>query len=153
MLPVNGDINMNSENKIESFKDYYGFLSNFYRSSAGYDGVIYPTSEHAYQAAKTLDKNERARILKAHSPGKAKRLGQKVTKREDWEEIKVCVMYGIVYDKFNRHPMLAFKLIKTRGIELVEGNTWNDIFWGVCDGVGLNHLGKILMKVRNEVKI
>lgn len=131
---------------INSFSGKYCFLSSFYPTQIKYGG-IYPTAEHAFQAAKTLSMNERFKIAQLATPGQAKRAGRKVTLRADWEDIKLQVMEEILLVKFfNRE--LAEKLISTGGQMLVEGNNWGDTFWGVCDGKGQNHLGKLLMGVR-----
>ena len=137
---------------ITAFKDKHRFLSNFTPAKVEFDGVQYDTVEHAYQAAKTIDKGEREKIRAACAPGVAKRLGQKVTIRPDWEQIKVKVMYDLVSEKFSRYPVLKQFLLDTGSEEIIEGNHWNDTFWGVCNGVGENHLGKILMKVREELQ-
>ena len=47
---------------------------------------------------------------------------------------------------------MASRLINTGDAILIEGNTWGDTYWGVCDGVGENRLGKLLMEVREECK-
>lgn len=60
-------------------------------------------------------------------------------------------MRTLVREKF-RNPLLRAMLLATEDVELVEGNSWNDTFWGVCKGVGLNWLGQILMKVRDECR-
>ncbi len=127
------------------------FLSNFSQHGASFEGVYYITSEHAYQAAKTLVQREREEIRNAPIPGIAKRLGQKVTMRPDWDEIKVGVMHQIVKSKFSSDIMRQ-KLFDTGNAILIEGNTWNDTFWGICDGVGENWLGRILMLVRSELR-
>lgn len=133
---------------IDKFTGEYRWLSNFYPAEILYDGLTYPTSEHAYQAAKTLDVKKRQYIANLPSPGKAKRAGQLVVLRADWEQVKIAVMREIVRAKFSQHPDLRFKLVQTGDEELVEGNTWGDRFWGVCNGSGQNQLGKILMEVR-----
>jgi len=133
---------------IDSFSGEYEFLSNFYETLVCYDGWMYPTSEHAYQAAKTLNVNERQKIRNASTPGKAKKIGRSVTLREDWEDVKIKIMFNIVLDKFIRHSILRQRLLDTGDIYLVEGNSWGDKFWGVCDGEGQNELGKILMFTR-----
>ena len=84
-------------------------------------------------------------------PGKAKRLGRKVTLRPDWEQIKTYTMLLLLRIKFSDEN-LATKLLETGEQKLIEGNSWGDCFWGVCDGVGENHLGKLLMQVREELK-
>lgn len=136
---------------IDSFRGQYRFLSNFYPCKVTYDFVEYPTVEHAYQAAKTLIESERAWILSQPTPGRAKRAGKKITLRKDWDEIKLFIMQSLVVQKFGNKG-LAEKLLSTDEEELVEGNTWGDTFWGIYNGVGENHLGKILMMIREELK-
>jgi ribA/ribD-fused uncharacterized protein len=82
------------------------------------------------------------------TPGKAKRAGRNLQLRHDWEKVKYDVMLDIVFAKFYQHPELAAKLLATGDAELIEGNWWNDTTWGVCNGVGSNWLGRILMMVR-----
>lgn len=134
---------------IDRFNGKYVFLSNFYPSPITIDRVEYPTVEHAFQASKTLSRGERQMIAYAVSPGKAKRMGRKLNLRSDWEEVKVACMLELARLKFTE-PNLKAKLLATGDVELIEGNTWNDTFWGVCRGEGQNQLGKILMKVRKE---
>jgi len=137
---------------IKDFSKEYSFLSNFYPSEVEIDGMKYPTVEHAYQAAKTFNSTEREMILKQETPGKAKRAGKKVHIRLDWEGIKISIMYYLVRQKFKNDVELKNKLMNTENEKLVEGNTWGDTFWGVCRGVGENHLGKVLMKIRGEIE-
>lgn len=129
----------------------YDFLSNFHTSPCEFEGKSFPSVEHAYQAAKTTDKMWKAAITDAPTPGESKKLGRRCPVREDWEEIKLSVMEELVRSKFS-NPKLSQKLLETNDKLLVEGNTWGDTFWGVCNGRGENHLGKILMKVRSELK-
>lgn len=134
----------------------YEFLSNFYPCKIYYEGITYPTTEHAFQAAKTMDACERLAIAGLESPGQSKRAGRKVKLRPDWEEVKVSIMYDILRLKFMSNnktsKLLQQKLLDTDSAELIEGNTWNDKFWGVCDGSGENMLGRLLMLVREEIK-
>ena len=136
---------------ILEFRGKYRFLSNFYPCSIVYEGIEYPTTEHAYQAAKTLDTERRYHISQLETPGQAKRAGKNVKLRDDWEEVKIQVMYEICKLKFTK-PNFAQKLLATGNQELVEGNTWNDTFWGRCKGRGQNNLGKILMIIRDEIR-
>lgn len=136
---------------IDSFNGRYKCLSNFHPSKVKLDGVDYPSVEHAYQAAKALDPAERRFVKDMETPGKAKRAGRKVRLRPDWEQIKISVMENLLRQKF-RQPDFKRALLKTGDAELVEGNTWGDRFWGVCAGVGHNHLGKLLMKIREELR-
>ena len=141
---------MPGEHTISSFSGPRRFLSNFYPAMIEFDGGMYPTVEHAYQAAKTLFIDERLAIQDCHSPGQAKRKGRKVTLRSDWEEIKLDIMQQLVKAKFV-DPKLRMLLLHTGEAELIEGNHWHDTFWGICNGVGENHLGKILMRIRDEI--
>lgn len=138
-------------NAIKRFSGDYRFLSNFYSSIVTLDGSYYATVEHAFQAAKTIHISERVAIYVADTPGEAKRLGRKVTLRPDWEETKVSMMLGLLFQKFS-DPVLKIRLLATGDAELVEGNTWKDVFWGVCNGVGNNQLGKLLMLVRASIR-
>ena len=144
-FPIN-----NQNHIIDKFVGEYKFLSNFYSSEVMLDAVVYPNVENAYQASKTT--NEEMRIpFENISPVDAKRMGKTLKMRPDFDSIKVNIMYRLVKQKFY-DPELAKRLIETRESLLVEGNTWCDTFWGFCNGVGENHLGKILMKVRKELK-
>lgn len=141
---------------IEDFRDLssshqYKWLSNFWPADVEYDGVTYISTEHAYQAAKTLIPEQREEIRRVSTCGQAKRLGQNVSIRHDWEDIKIGVMHDLVRQKFSKHSYLKERLILTGRQHLVEGNTWGDLFWGVDGGEGENHLGRILMDVRAEI--
>lgn len=134
---------------IDKFEGEYAFLSNFYEAPVTYQGITYRTSEAAFQAQKTLDHQERVKFSDPSlTPGQAKRLGRKITLRKDWEAVKIKTMYLIVLAKFEQHPNLSARLLATGDEELIEGNTWGDTTWGVCNGTGANNLGKILMQVR-----
>jgi ribA/ribD-fused uncharacterized protein len=135
---------------IDKFDGEFSFLSNFYPAEVEFEGWIYPTVEHAYQAAKTTNRFERERIRYLDTPGQAKRAGRHLMLRTDWEAIKIDLMANLVRKKF-QHDHLKKRLLETGGEELVEGNTWGDVFWGVCRGVGKNMLGKILMQIRAEL--
>lgn len=139
-------------NIIDKFYGKYEFLSNFYYSPIIYKHIKYPTVEHAFQALKSQDISERHRIALAKTPGIAKRMGRKVQLRPDWEDVKVKIMKLLVKLKFTTYEDLKKKLLATSNVEIIEGNTWKDTFWGVCEGRGLNMLGKILMEVREELR-
>ena len=138
---------------IPEFKNEYFFLSNFYESPIEYNGMEYPSVEHAYQAQKTLDINERFPfVCKDKSPAAAKKLGRKLTLRDDWEEVKERIMEELVFIKFDTNEKLRLLLLSTGDEELQEGNYWGDDYWGVCNGLGANKLGKTLMAVRELMK-
>lgn len=136
--------------KIDCFDGNYAFLSNFYNCMVEYDGLLYMNSEAAFQAAKTMDKKMR-KVFTELSPSSAKYLGRHVELRSDWEDVKDNIMYEIVYNKFSNDLDLRNLLHDTGDAELIEGNWWNDKYWGVCNGEGQNKLGKILMRVRDEL--
>lgn len=135
--------------KIDSFRGEHRWLSNFWWCEVRIDGISYPSSEHAYQAQKTLDRNKQKEIAEAKTFKKSKRLGYQVELREDWESIKIDVMLQILREKF-KYPGLKELLEETGDAELIEGNDWGDDFWGQVNGRGQNHLGKCLMKIREE---
>jgi N-glycosidase YbiA len=83
----------------------------------------------------------------------AKALGKRIELRKDWNDIKLDIMYKIVKNKFTQNPTLTKLLVDTNDKVIIEGNTWGDIYWGMCKGKGENHLGKILMKVRKEIRL
>lgn len=128
---------------IDSFMDEYHFLSNFSE-----EGKVKPTVEHYYQAAKTLDPNDRDWVMEAPTPGQAKRRGRKVELRPDWEQVKIGIMLGLLLEKFDESEIQA-KLLATGDARLIEGNTWHDTYWGVHGGVGENWLGRLLEVVRS----
>ena len=143
-------------NEINEFRGKYNYLSNFYilrqPIPANWEGYYARTAEHAYQACKAVNHLEAIRILGARTPGQAKRLGSGCILRPDWDQIKLEVMERIVRAKFQHNGLLMSLLIKTGDAVLVEGNNWGDTYWGICRGKGYNHLGKILMKVRDEMR-
>jgi ribA/ribD-fused uncharacterized protein len=139
-------------NSILFFKHDFRFLSNFYPCKLVYDNLIYDSSEHAYMAQKTLDPILREKIRLTLKPGDAKRLGSKIVLREDWEEVKLQIMYEVVLAKFIQNNSLKELLLSTGDRYLEEGNTWGDTFWGVCNNHGENCLGQILMLIRLQFK-
>ncbi len=136
---------------IDLFDGEYAFLSNFWECPVFYNDLWYKNSEAAFQGAKTTDRKLRG-VFSELSPSRAKYLGRHIQLRSDWEEVKDQVMYQIVFNKFSLNDDLKEKLLATGDAELIEGNTWNDIYWGICNGRGQNKLGKILMEVRRELR-
>lgn len=136
---------------ITSFSEENRFLSNFYFCKIEMEGIVYLSVENAYQAAKTLDIAEREELARM-TPGQAKRRGSKVSLRADWEAIKLGIMENPIRQKFNM-PELREKILATGSAELIEGNDWCDRYWGMCEGEGLNMLGKILMKIRSDLEV
>lgn len=148
---------------INNFRGDYRFLSNFYLADVEFEGIRYPSTEHAYQAAKTLNKEERAKFASPDvSSAQAKKMGADLKRRGlqrlDWEQHSLNVMYILVSGKFLAHKKLRDRLLATGDIPLEEGNGWHDNFFGNCycekckDIEGRNFLGKILMRVRTELR-
>ena len=143
---------------ITDFRGEYRWLSNFGDSPIEINNTMIvlepftaPTVEHAYQCVKTLNKDEREWVLSSRTPRIARNRGQKVSLRADWEMMKVMYMKAFVTAKFLQNPELAKKLLDTEDHHLIEGSDgWGDKFWGVAHGRGFNHLGRILMDVREE---
>jgi ribA/ribD-fused uncharacterized protein len=133
---------------IDRFINTYEFLSNSYP-------MPHPSVEHHYQAAKTDDPALKAKIMNAPSPHEAKKLGEAVPLRKDWERVENKIMENLVRWKFS-DPVLGNLLLQTGGEELLDGNYHGDAIGGcVRRGevwVGENRNGKILMKIRLEVR-
>jgi ribA/ribD-fused uncharacterized protein len=139
---------MHPDEPITSFTGPFRFLSNFYEADVLFEGAVYPSVEHAFQAAKTFDEDERQTIRLQMKPGDAKRRGRNLKLRDDWEDVKIQIMEQLVLDKFVRHEPLRAKLLATGDRQLIEGNNHGDRFWGVSGGQGENWLGRILVRVR-----
>jgi ribA/ribD-fused uncharacterized protein len=133
---------------IDSFRAEYFFLSNF----SPYPVYGYPTLEHAFQAAKFAKGSPlRIQTKRCTFPSDAKRFAKrkKAHWSADWHERKIDVMRLLIRRKFDETPDLVRLLLATGTAILIEGNTWGDVFWGVCEGIGENWLGRILMEERN----
>lgn len=134
------------------FRGEYFFLSNFYPCMVCYQGIAYPSAEHAFQAQKCQDDNCRRTIAAAETPAEAKKLGHLVQVTPDWQSRRVDEMHHIVRIKFQDNKELGQRLLQTGDEPLIEEAGWPDYFWGVHNGRGQNQLGRILMQVRQELK-
>jgi len=139
---------------ILEFFGHYRFLSNFWPCQVLYEGILYPSVEHAYQAAKSDCQQIRLNIASCATTAAAKRCGRTVTPRAGWTGMKVGVMRDLLRLKF-ADEYLRNRLLATGDAEIVEGNNWHDSFWGRCncaihEGTGTNWLGKLLMEIRKE---
>lgn len=137
-----------SKVQITAFTGEYHFLSNYCTCPVTLDGLTYRSAEAAFQAAKCNV-----------PPNVAKAIGRKIKLRKGWEKERDSIMADVIHAKFSQNPALAQALIDTGDAELIEGNTWNDNYWGVCgcarcrsEGTkGLNKLGQILMAERKAL--
>lgn len=146
---------------IDSFSGRYRWLSNFHPAPLAWRDLVFPTLEHAFQWEKMDTEQGRVAVISVPpdltctarrwtTPGEAKRAARRHHMRSDWEQIKIDVMHELLRRKF-ADPDLRQRLIDTGDAKLIEGNNWNDRFWGVCNGIGENHLGRLLMLVRLDV--
>jgi len=133
---------------VESFTGEFFFLSNMYPCRVVVDGMAYPSTENAFQAMKTDNREERV-SFQICKPKEARRLGRKLELKDGWEMKKIELMEALVRYKFTMYRDLTWALTQIDG-EIVEGNTWGDEYWGCCNGKGENHLGKILMNIRDD---
>lgn len=144
---------------INSFRGQYAFLSNFWMCPVKFGDLLFPSAEHAYQAAKSDSYVIRESFVHLATPADAKRKGRQVTLAPFWDQNWAdSVMTTVVTDKFTRNQDLLAKLLATGDAELIEGNTWHDNYWGSCTcsrcgNRGKNTLGKILMSVRDTAKL
>jgi len=136
---------------ILGFFGEYRFLSNFHLCEIVYKGITFPSTEHAFQADKATNEELRQYIADLPTCRAAKKAGGTIDLRAHWETDKIQVMIDITRIKY-QIPELKEKLLATGQAYLEETNTWNDKFWGVCNGVGQNQLGKTLMQVRYELR-
>lgn len=136
--------------EIKKFRGEYEFLSNYYEVPVRYKGLTYGSSEAAFQGQKSGEEE----LFATLRPHQSKLTARTLPVREDWHDIKLSIMEEIVRAKFTQNPELAKLLIDTGDALLLESNHWHDTFWGVDDktGEGENNLGKILMKIREELK-
>ena len=135
---------------IRSFEGEHRWLSNFWPVKVEIYGRWYPSVENAYQAAKTVDVEQRKQF-ETCSAVQAKHLGKGLDIRPDWNAIKRDVMDTLCRQKFRQEPFRS-QLLATGEQEIQEGNWWGDRYWGVCKGIGLNHLGRIIMRIRTELR-
>jgi ribA/ribD-fused uncharacterized protein len=139
---------------ISLFRGEYAWLSNFADVKIEYKGRIYPSVEHAYISAKVDDEGWKELCsTKKYRAGDLKKVSKDLDIRKDWDDVKVYVMYDLLVLKFGKEPFRS-KLLETGDMELVEGNWWGDVFWGVDmnTDTGQNVLGRLLMKIRTQIK-
>lgn len=137
-----------------STQGQYGCFSNFSRHRFELDGLVWPTSEHYFQAQKFAGTPYAEDIRRAATPKQAANLGRDRSHplRKDWEQVKDGLMQRAVLRKFESHKDIAAILLATGDEDLVE-NAPGDYYWGCGKtGTGQNKLGKILMEVRATLR-
>ena len=135
----------------KGFRDEFYFLSNMFPCDCEYKGYKFTCSEALFQALKCKHKKDIDKFVGIDGYT-AKRIGRKIELRSDWNEIRLNAMKTALYVKFVNNIGLRSALRNTGDIELIEVNSWNDRYWGVCNGVGENNLGKLLMEFRSKLK-
>lgn len=146
---------------IERFHKKYFFLSNMFEVISGIEtpvGLV-PTTEHAYQLSKFTDESAQTYVALGRTGLTAKDRAYElqaagVPVRPDWETDRLEFMYNYNNQKFVRNPKLGLRLLATGAREIIEGNNHGDQFWGVSPPFsreGQNQLGKILMRIRDEL--
>jgi ribA/ribD-fused uncharacterized protein len=142
-------------NSILQFREEYNWLSNFFPCDITVDGKKFPSVEHAYMSFKNSSEDWQSKCMdKSIKAGQIKRLSREIELVEGWDGMKVSVMRKCLEAKF-RIPAFRNKLIETGDSYIAEGNWWGDYFWGVDSEtqVGENNLGKLLMEIRERVRI
>ncbi len=147
---------LDDANPVRFFRarDGLGCFSNFSEHSFVFEGVRWPTAEHCYQAQKFRSRLRRKQIWEQVSPKAAARVGRSNSSdvRLDWNLIRVAKMYAVVKEKVLQNPDVYLTLLATSSREIVECSP-RDPFWGVgASGRGKNHLGKLLMSVREDLR-
>ena len=139
--------------KVLFYEGRWYMFSNFSSFAVHWRGQDWPTVEHAYQASKFTDPAVVRRIHSARSAHDSKKIARTyaASVREDWQEIKLSIMEDILRAKLAQHPYVAQKLRETGDAHIIEDSP-KDNFWGRGpDWEGENHLGKIWMKLRDEL--
>lgn len=141
---------------IDFYKEFgeYGYLANYSPHGFYKDGTYYPTVEHYYQSEKFTDEEIKHKIIAAKTPKEASEIGRSrdLKRKANFRKEKLKVMYTGVLEKFRQNPEIRSKLIETRN-EIIREMTVKESFWGVGPDLdGENHIGKILMAVREQLK-
>lgn len=140
---------------INHFRDEYSWLSNMQLVDIKLRGRVFPSVEHAYCSEKNNDAEWKDMCADRDlSSAGVKKMSKEIKLRDDWDDVKLLVMEHCLKLKFNQEPFRT-KLIETGNQNIVEGNYWNDLFWGVdikvTPNIGENHLGRLIMKIRNNL--
>lgn len=141
------DYIVHDDTNIKGMFGDYRWLSNFHICPIYFEGSLYHSTEAAYMSGKSTDLEVRKQFIDI-TPSSARKLGQTISLRDGWDDIKYDVMAAVVFDKYYRNLDLRKLLLETGDKYIEETNHWSDIYWGVCDGVGQNNLGIITMNIR-----
>ena len=140
--------------RIDSFTGYFDFMHNNFQTPVYYEGILYPSVTHAYHAARSTDERTRRAILNSETFQILGNIAIRIEDPPDWQEKKVKIMEQLLRDKFRRSKELQEKLRTTEHRELVmtyQEKKKNNLYWGVVKGKGQNQLGRILMRIRDDL--
>lgn len=144
---------IHDEDNVKGFFGPYRWLSNYHLCEIYYGGNMFPATENAYMYSKIdpVDRENNPYVIRllTCTPSEAGKIGRNMPIRSDWDDVRYDMMKTMLIDKFTRHQSLKVQLMETAPKYLEETNHWKDIYWGVCDGIGENNLGKALMEIRN----
>lgn len=137
---------------IKEFRGEYSWLSNFADVEIIFEGDSYRSVENAYMAAKSSDPAWRT-FCQAQTAAACKKASKDIELRPDWEESKKLYMWAFLWQKFNK-PSYKERLLATGDQNIIEGNFWNDKYWGIClkDFEGENWLGRLIMNIRLKIR-
>lgn len=148
----------------EKFDEFIGFyprefsvFDNFSSFRVLVDGVLYCTVEHAYQASKFFDTAPEIakEITECYSAHEAQKIAyaNRDKQRKDWAEVKLSIMENLLRKKIEQNPYVKRKLIQTKDYMICEDSP-KDSFWGIGPNRdGRNELGKLWMKLREELRL
>jgi predicted NAD-dependent protein-ADP-ribosyltransferase YbiA (DUF1768 family) len=140
---------------IDNFNEEFSFLNNSYPSEVFFEGKIYPSIFNAYQASRTVNDFFRKLLQKTQTPEKIYEIAVQITDPIDWNTKRLLIMEKLIRDKFIRNSYLKQELLNTLNRDLLNTfsiKTESNVFWGVFKNEGENHLGKILMRVREDIR-
>lgn len=141
--------------KIDNFTGYFEFLHNNYLTPVLFDGMLFPSATHAFQASRSSDERTRKAILNAESLLVVLKIAKRIEEPENWKLRRLKIMEHIVRDKFRRSRELQEKLKATGNRDIVmtydDENEANQ-YWGVVNNKGQNQLGRIMMRIRSDLR-
>ena len=147
---------LDNEKQIFFYEQEFYVFSNFSSFKLDWGGYLWMTSEHAYHSEKFYDHPDIIEQLKeTRSAHEAMKLAyaNKDKYRNDWDDVKLKIMKEILRAKVEQHSYVRKKLLESGDKELIE-NSWRDSYWGWGPNKdGANHLGKLWMEVRDEIRL
>lgn len=143
--------------RIVGFTGYFDFMNLEYTTPVYFEGALYPSGAHAYHAAKSYDEVVRRRFQKMPAIKDMQEMALTLQEPEDWKMRRLAVMEIVNRDKFRRNKELREKLDSTLDREIVneitdDNDREDSLFWGVIKDQGQNQLGRIIEKIRRDMR-